>query len=46
VSIGHEVGSGVPNVPLVDVDGEGIRIKLGQRAAELAGCACDQDAEA
>jgi hypothetical protein len=36
----------VPNVPLVEVDRERIRIELGERAAELAGSARDQDAAA
>jgi hypothetical protein len=36
----------VPNVPLVEVDRERIRIKLGERTAELAGSARDQDAAA
>jgi len=36
----------VADIPFVEIDGEGLRIELGQRAAELARCAGDQDAAA
>jgi len=36
----------VADVPLVEVDCERLRIELGERAAELAGSARDQDAAA
>jgi hypothetical protein len=36
----------VADVPYVEIDGEGLRIEVGQRATELAGCAGDQDAAA
>jgi len=46
VTRGHEVGRRVADIPFVEIDGEGLRIELGQRAAELARCAGDQDAAA